>query len=133
MPCHWLLLGQGTNQKPHEHVSLPQTWHCGREVSHFLYAAEPHLKIPALPAAACCCWSKSIPNLKRPKSSLPADIVHGPQVGDVLLAAEVGIDVSVLILQVGQQEHEEVVNDKGLIALADSIKVVVLTLQAQGR
>ncbi len=53
--------------------------------------------------------------------------------GDVLLAAEVGIDVSVLILQVGQQEHEEVVDDKGLIALADSIKVVVLTLQAQGR
>jgi len=43
-------------------------------------------------------------------------------VRDVVLGREVRIDVAVLVLEVSPQIHEEVVDDVGLVALADGVE-----------
>ena len=59
------------------------------------------------------------------------DPLHAPHVRHLLLGGQVDADVAVLILQVGQQVHEEAVDHKGLVALPHCVQVYLKALQVQ--
>lgn len=49
--------------------------------------------------------------------------LHAPQMRDVLLGGEVGVNVPILIMQVAQQVHEKAVDHKGLVEFANGVAV----------
>ena len=59
------------------------------------------------------------------------DPLHAPHVRHLLLGGQVDADVAVLVLQIGQQIHEEAVDHKGLVALPHCVQVDLKALHAQ--